>query len=49
MNKNVIEFFQWSDCFDRMVTKQLEHIRSNWELTWDHANKQYESEEDNRI
>ncbi|PCJ99213.1 MAG: hypothetical protein COA45_06900 [Zetaproteobacteria bacterium] len=46
MDEYVIEFFQWSDWFDYMVTKQLSHIRSNWELTWDHNNKQYVPESD---
>ena len=46
MNKCVIEFFQWSDCFDYMVTKQLSHVRPNWELIWDHENEEYEPEAD---
>lgn len=46
MSKCVIEFFQQSDCFDRMVTKQLSHIKPNWELTWNRENKGYEPEVD---
>ncbi len=29
-----------------MVTRQLSHIRSNWELTWDHSKNIYTPEED---
>jgi len=39
-------FFEWSDLFDYLVTRQLSHIRINWELTWDHDEKNYEPEED---
>lgn len=46
MNQDFINFFQWSDWFDSRVTKQLAHVKSNWELTWDNCNKQYEPEED---
>jgi hypothetical protein len=46
MNERVVEFFKWSDLFDHMVTRQLSHIRSNWELTWNHDEEKYEPEED---
>ena len=46
MNERVILFFKWSELFDYMVTKQLSHIRGNWELTWDHGEEEYEPEED---
>lgn len=45
MDERIKEFFDWSDLFDYMVTRQLSHIRGNWELTWDHAEDQYEPEE----
>tara|TARA_R110001599_G_scaffold239169_1_gene438764 strand:+ start:1001 stop:1486 length:486 start_codon:yes stop_codon:yes gene_type:complete len=46
MDERIKEFFIWSDLFDYMVTRQLSHIRSNWELIWDHAAHEYEEEED---
>lgn len=46
MDQDFIRFFQWSDLFDHMVTRQLAHVKSNWELIWDHNNKQYEPEDD---
>jgi len=45
MDKKIKDFFAWSNLFDYMVTRQLSHIRGNWELTWDHEEKQYEPEE----
>lgn len=36
MNEQVVKFFRWSDLFDHMVTRQLDHIRPNWKLTWNH-------------
>lgn len=45
MDKRFKDFFSWSDLFDHMVTRQLWHIRGNWELTWDHEKEQYEPEE----
>lgn len=45
MDERIKEFFGWSDLFDYMVTRQLSHIKANWELTWDHAEKKYEHEE----
>lgn len=35
MDRRIISFFSSSDIFDHMVTRQLSHIKSNWELTWD--------------
>lgn len=46
MDERIKDFFSWSDLFDYMVTRQLSHIKGNWELTWDHAEKEYEPEED---
>ena len=46
MDSRFVEFFGWSDLLDHMVTRQLAHIRENWELTWDHKIKKYESEEE---
>ena len=46
MNEQVVEFFRWSDLFDHMVTRQLDHIRPNWELTWNHDEEKYDPEED---
>lgn len=42
------EFFDYSEAYslDAMVLKQLEHIRGNWELMWDHDEDKY-LEEDN--
>jgi len=42
----VREFFAWSDWVDYKVLRPLSHIRSNWELTWDHAAQKYCPEED---
>ncbi len=46
MNERIKIFFSWSDLFDYMVTRQLSHIRANWELTWNHTEKIYEPEQD---
>jgi hypothetical protein len=46
MDKRIKEFFGWSDCFDYMVTRQLSHIKANWELTWNHAGREYEQEDE---
>ena len=46
MDQKVIDFFKWSGSLDRMVTRQLSHVRANWELTWDHEEEKYEPEED---
>jgi hypothetical protein len=46
MDKRIKEFFSWSELFDYMVTRQLSHIRGNWELTRDHVAQEYEAEED---
>ena len=39
-------FFQWCNCLDYMVTKQLSHIRANWEIEWNHEQKCYDPETD---
>ena len=46
MNTKIKEFFEWSDLFDYMVTRQLSHIRENWELTWDDVENIYKPEEE---
>lgn len=43
---NAVEFFGWSDRFDYLVTRNLAHIRSNWELTWNHYDASYVAEDD---
>ncbi len=45
MDNRVLTFFSASDIFDHMVTRQLSHIKSNWELTWDDIEEQFEVEE----
>ncbi len=45
MDERIQEFFSWSSLFDYMLTRQLSHIRGNWELTWAHTEEQYEPEE----
>lgn len=39
------EFFSNSDLLDRLVLRQLSHIKGNWELAWDYGKGAYESEE----
>ncbi|MGN7439091.1 MAG: hypothetical protein ACTHOO_10670 [Alcanivorax sp.] len=46
MIKAVQEFFYWSDWFDYMVTKRLSHLKTNWELIWDHETRIYVEEDD---
>jgi hypothetical protein len=46
MDERIKTFFSCSDLFDHMVTRHLSHIRTNWELTWDHTEKIYEPEND---
>ena len=46
MNTKIKEFFECSDLFDYMVTRQLSHIRENWELTWDNDKRTYKPEEE---
>lgn len=46
MDDRIKEFFSWSDLFDHMVTRQLAHVKPDWELTWDHDEKSYETEDD---
>lgn len=42
----VRRFFAWSDSLDHLVLRPLSHIRSAWEITWDHQAGQYEPEPD---
>lgn len=45
-NRNRISnFIGWTICFDLEVTKPLEHIAHNYELTWDHDAQKFEEEE----
>lgn len=50
MNKigeeNIWKFFGWSEYLDYEVTKQLGHIRPNWELTWLQDKEKYLEESD---
>lgn len=46
MDERIREFFSWSEFFDYTVTRQLSHVKSNWELTWDHDDEVYEPEDD---
>lgn len=46
MKEKVVEFFENSMNLDRQVTRQLSHIRFNWELTWNMHLAAYENEED---
>ncbi len=39
-------FFDWSGFLDFEVTKQLSHIKPNWELMWDESTAKYIEEED---
>ncbi|UVO55290.1 hypothetical protein [Sphingomonas sp. SUN039] len=41
----VRDFFAWSDLLDHDVLHPLAHIKGNWEATWDHTTRRYESEE----
>lgn len=43
--KRVSKFIGWTTCFDEEVTKPLEHIAHNYELTWDHDAQKFEEEE----
>lgn len=41
----VRKFFRDSELLDALVLRQLAHIKSNWELTWDGQLNRYETEE----
>jgi len=43
---NVKSFFKQSDSLAYLVTRQLSHIKCNWELIWDHEKQDYAPEED---
>jgi hypothetical protein len=45
-SENVKSFFNQSDSLAYLVTRQLSHIRCNWELIWDHEKQEYTPEED---
>jgi hypothetical protein len=42
----VRDFFAWSDRLDHDVLRPLSHIRSNWEIRWDHDGQRYFTEDD---
>jgi hypothetical protein len=41
----VRDFFARAEWLDYVVLRQLDHIRDNWEITWDENAKRYRSEE----
>ena len=41
-----MEFFYNSQDIDWMVLRSLDHIKSNWDLSWDQKSKQFIEEED---
>jgi len=43
--ERISKFIGWAICFDEEVTKPLEHIAHNYELTWDHEAQRFEEEE----
>lgn len=43
--ERISKFIGWTICFDEEVTKPLEHIANNYELTWDHKAQRFEEEE----
>jgi hypothetical protein len=45
----VRDFFAWSDTLDKLVLRPLDHIRSNWEIIWDHSSAKYLFEEDSFV
>lgn len=45
MNTDIRDFFERTEWFDRYVLKQLSHIDSSWELSWDYDNDKYLEEE----
>lgn len=44
--EKIWKFFAWSEYLDYEVTKQLSHLRANWELTWLHDKEKYLEETD---
>ncbi len=42
----MMPFFAESDTIDVISLKPLAHIRGNWQIVWDSANRQYQVEED---
>ncbi|HIH4317910.1 TPA: hypothetical protein ACYSBI_001850 [Morganella morganii] len=45
IDRRILNFFGSSDMFDRMVTRQLSHIKGNWELTWNNQEDKFDLEE----
>jgi hypothetical protein len=45
-SENVKSFFKQSDSLAYLVTRQLSHIKCNWELIWDSEKQEYLPEED---
>lgn len=44
--KELIAFVRKNELFDYMVTRPLDHILPNWELTWDDGTNRFRVEED---
>lgn len=42
----VKDFFAWSDWVQYYVLRPLSHIRSAWDISWDHATEKYDEEND---
>jgi len=45
-SENIKSFFKQSDSLSYLVTRQLSHIKCNWELIWDPEKQEYFPEED---
>ena len=43
--EDIRNFFAWCDQLDVEVLKPLDHIKSNWDVTWDSSKRQYEPED----
>jgi hypothetical protein len=42
----VKDFFAWSAWVDYYVLRPLSHIRSAWDISWDHEAGRYDPEDD---
>ena len=45
-SRNVKSFFKQSNYLAYLVTRQLSHVKCNWELIWDHEKQEYAPEDD---
>lgn len=45
IDRRILIFFGLSNMFDHMVTRQLSHIKENWELTWNNKENMFNPEE----